>query len=141
MDSNVTEIIEETPTVEEQTTEEENPQLEKLKERIPYDEVVFGTQENYEKVLLNLLEDSKNIALEEIYPFKDFYEMELPRKYLNWQLRACVEIFNLADKNGIISYSENGLSWTKDTGSLSKSLMGALTRRAGVPRSEDEEDV
>ena len=138
MEENVTneEIVEETPV-----EEEVNPQLEKLKERIPYDEVVFGTQENYEKVLLNLLEDSKNIALEEIYPFRDFYEMEHQKKYLNWQLRACVEIFNLADKNGIISYSENGLSWTKDTGSLSKSLMGALTRRAGVPRSEDEEDV
>ena len=141
MEDNVTneEIVEETPTQE--TPSEENPQLEKLEERIPYDEVVFGSQENYEKVLLNLLEDAKNIALEEIYPFRDFYEMDLPKKYLNWQLRACVELYNLADKNGIISYSENGLSWTKDTGSLSKSLMGALTRRAGVPRSEDEEDV
>ncbi len=143
MNSDVTneEIVEETPTTEEQTIDEENPQLEALKKRIPYDEVVFGTEENYEQVLNDLLEDAKNIALEEIYPFKDFSKLDLPKKYLNWQLRACVELFNLADKNGIISYSENGLSWTKDTGSLSKSLMGALTRRAGVPRSEDEEDV
>lgn len=141
MEDNVTnEEIIETPITEANDTEQD-PQLVALKERIPYDEVIFGTPENYEKVLVNLLEDAKYIALEEIYPFKDFYGMDLPKKYLNWQLRACVEIFNLADKNGIISYSENGLSWTKDTGSLSKSLMGALTRRAGVPRSEDEEDV
>lgn len=137
MEENVTneEIVEETPT------NEGNPQLDKLKQRIPYDETVFGTQENYENVLLNLLEDAKNIALEVIYPFHDFYELELPKKYQNWQLRACVELYNLGDKNGIISYSENGLSWTKDTGSLSKNLMGALTPQIGVPRSEDEEDV
>ena len=139
-DNVVNEETIETP-ISEETPTEQNTQLEKLKERIPYDETVFGSQETYEKVLLNLLEDAKYIALEEIYPFRDFYEMELPKKYLNWQLRACVEIYNLADKNGVISYSENGLSWTKDTGSLSKSLMGALTRRAGVPRNEDEEDV
>lgn len=141
MEDNVTneEIVEETPT--EETPTESDPQLDKLKERIPYDEVIFGSEETYNKVLTNLLEDAKNIALEEIYPFQDFYELELPRKYLNWQIRAAVELYNLGDKNGIISYSENGLSWTKDTGSLSKSLMGALTRQVGVPRSEDEEDV
>ena len=119
----------------------EKQQLEKLKDRIPYDETIFGLYTNYENVLKNLLEDAKNIALEEIYPFQDFSQIKLPNKYLNWQLRACVELYNLADKNGIISYSENGLSWTKDTGSLSKSLMGALTRKVGVPRSEDDEDV
>lgn len=130
--------------MEDNVTEEktiEEMQLEKLEDRIPYDENIFVDEDTYEKVLTNLLEDAKNIALEEIYPFKDFYQLDLPKKYLNWQLRAAVELYNLGDKNGIISYAENGLSWTKDSGSLSKSLMGALTRRAGVPRNEDEEDV
>ncbi len=136
MEENVTneEIVEETPV-----EEEVNPQLEKLKERIPYDEVIFGTQENYEKVLLNLLEDSKNIALEEIYPFRDFYEMELPKKYLNWQLRACVEIFNLADKNGIISYSENGLSFSRMEDGISSDLLDELIPKAGKLKRTEEE--
>lgn len=146
MEENVTnenEEIVETPVENTEPTEneEENPQLEALKGRIPYDEVIFGSQENYEYVLGTLLEDSKYIALSEIYPFKDFYDMDLPRKYLNWQLRCCVELYNLGDKNGIISYSENGLSWTRESGKLSKSLMGELTRKVGVPRSEEELDV
>lgn len=131
--------MEENVTNEEKTIEE--IQLEKLKERIPYDDTLFGSNENYENVLNNLLEDSKNIALSEIYPFQDFYELELPKKYLNWQLRASVELFNLGDKNGIISYSENGLSWTKESGRLSKSLMSEITRKVGVPRKEEELDV
>lgn len=116
-------------------------QLKNLRIRIPYDEEIFETYNNYTNVLKSLLEDTKNLALSEIYPFTDYYELELPKKYLNWQLRACVELYNLADKKGILSYSENGLSWTKDTGGLSKSLMSEITRRIGVPRSEDELDV
>ena len=112
-------------------------QLEKLKNRIPYDEDTFENEEIYIKALEELLEDSKNIALAEIYPHEDFSEYEIPKKYLNWQLRACVELYNLADKNGIISYSENGLSWTKDSGNLSKDLMRELTRKAGVPKKEN----
>lgn len=136
MEENVTneELTEETPTIEEQ-------QLALLEKRIPYDEDIFGSQENYEDVLNNLLEDAKYIALAEIYPFQDFSLLDLPKKYLNWQIRASVELYNLGDKDGILSYSENGLSWTKESGRLSKSLMGELTRKIGVPRKEDELDV
>ena len=132
--------MEENVTNEEEKTIEEI-QLENLKARIVYDETIFGSEENYENVLKSLLEDSKNIALAEIYPFHDFYELDLPKKYLNWQIRASVELYNLGDKDGILSYSENGLSWTKESGRLSKSLMGELTRKVGIPRKEDELDV
>lgn len=114
-------------------------QLEKLKLRIPFDEDIFGRYSNYVNFLNNLLEDAKNIALAEIYPFEDYSELELPNKYLNWQIRASVELYNLGDKNGILAYSENGLSWTKDSGNLSKSLMGEITRKAGVPKKEEVE--
>lgn len=136
MEENVTNN-EEVVNEEEKTIEE--IQLEKLKERIPNDEDIFG--DNYETILKNLLEDAKNIALAEIYPFQDFYEYDLPKKYLNWQIRAAIELYNLGDKNGIISYSENGLSWTKENGSLSKSLMSEITRKIGVPRKEEDLDV
>lgn len=137
MEDNVTN--EENNNETEQTIQE--LQLEKLKRRIPYDEDIFGNNETYEAVLEDLLEDAKNIALAEIYKFEDFYEYDLPKKYLNWQLRASVELYNLGDKKGILSYSENGLAWTKDSGSLSKDLMGELTRFAKSPRKDEELDV
>ena len=120
-------ITNEVPTIEEQ-------QLIRLKNRIPYDVDIFQTEDIYESVLKNLLEDSKNIALSEIYPFEDYSELELPNKYLNWQIRACIELYNLGDKSGITNYSENGLSWTKNSGRLSKELMSEITRKVGVPK-------
>lgn len=138
MEDNVTNDETQEETQEETQVE---TQLDKLKRRIPYDEDVFESQETYEGVLEDLLEDAKNIALAEIYKFEDFYEYELPKKYSNWQLRAAVELFNLGDKKGILSYSENGLAWTKDSGSLSKDLMGELTRFAKSPRKDEELDV
>lgn len=115
-------------------------QLDILKRKIPYEDIIFNNEDNYIKVLEDLLDDAKHIALSTIYPFKDTYNMELPKKYLNWQIRAAVELYNLGDKQGIISYSENGLAWTKDTDSLSKTLMNELTSKVGVPRKEDEQD-
>jgi hypothetical protein len=113
----------------------QDTQLERLKLRIPFDEDTFEDFNKYIQLLEMLLEDSKNIALSEIYPYEDFSEMELPKKYLNWQIRASVELYNLGDKDGIISYSENGLSWTKDSSRLSKALMSEITRKAGVPKN------
>lgn len=107
-------------------------QIDKLKMRIPYDELVFTTQNNYENVLNCLLEDTKYIALSTLYPFEDFAEYDLPEKYYNWQIRASVELYNLTGREGIISYSENGLSWTRDSGSLSKRLMNELVSKAGI---------
>jgi hypothetical protein len=144
MEDNVTNdenvVVDDNNNSEEEPTIEEI-QLAKLKIRIPYDEDIFGNNETYEATLTVLLEDAKHIALAEIYKFEDFYDYDLPMKYLNWQLRAAVELYNLGDKKGILSYSENGLAWTKDSGSLSKDLMGELTRFAKSPRKDEELDV
>lgn len=135
--------------MEEEITEEENvqadsPQLAKLKVKIPYDEDIFGNNENWVTVLNDLLEDSQSILLETLYPFlDDFTNVEVPKAYLNWQLRCCVELYNMADKQGITNYSENSLSWTKLSDGLSNSLMNKLTSHVGVPRptiTEDEGD-
>jgi len=127
---------------EEETSEEENPQLTKLKKKIPYDEDVFETTENYEDVLNDLLDDSKDILLETLYPFDDFTDLEVPTQYYGWQLRCCVELYNMADKQGITNYSENSLSWTKLSDGLSNSLMNKITSKVGVPKKkEEEEDV
>jgi hypothetical protein len=112
-------------------------QLEKLKVKIPYDEDIFETNENYEVVLKDLLEDSKNILLETLYPFEDSTDLAVPKRYYGWQLRCCVELYNLADKQGITNYSENSLSWTKLSDGLSNSLMNSITSHVGVLKSVD----
>ena len=113
-------------------------QLEELKVKIPYDEDIFESEENWVVVLTDLLKDSAYILLETLYPFDDFATYLIPRKYYNWQLRCCVELYNLADKQGITNYAENTISWTKLSDGLSNSLMSKVTSKVGVPRSRDD---
>ena len=115
-------------------------QLDLLKERIEYDENIFTDNETYEKVLNRLLEDSKYIALSLRYPYKDYSTMELPLKYYNWQLRCCEEIYNSIGTEGIKSYSENGLSWTKDSGYISYELRGEIEPIVGYIEDGDEDE-
>ena len=112
-------------------------QLDLLKERIEYDENIFTDNETYEKVLNRLLDDSKYIALSLRYPYKDYSTMELPLKYYNWQLRCCEEIYNSIGTEGIKSYSENGLSWTKDSGYISYELRGEIEPIVGYIEESD----
>lgn len=120
--------------------EVKNTQLKKLKDRIPYDEDIFESETIYLQVLNDLLEDSKFIALEILFPYEDYSEYELPSKYNNWQLRACVELYNLADKAGITNYSENGISWSKLSDGLSNKLMESLTSKVGIPKRKESEE-
>lgn len=105
-----------------------------LEERIPMSITGITVASDYDAMIDALLEDSKNIALSNIYPFKDWSKLDLPTKYYNWQIRAAIELYNLADKAGIKSYSENGLSWSKSTDLLSQGLMEEITPRVGVLR-------
>lgn len=119
----------------------ETTQLDKLKLKIPYDVNIFVSDANYVLVLNDLLTDIKWIALEILFPYEDYSTYELPIKYNNWQLRACVELYNLADKQGIINYAENGISWSKKIDGLSSSLMNSLIPKVGVPKKVVVEDV
>ena len=107
-------------------------QKEILEKRIPMDITGITDDEVYNDMIDALLEDSKNIALSNIYPFKDWSSLDLPKKYYNWQIRAAIELYNLADKAGIKSYSENGLSWSKATDLLSEGLMEEIIPKVGV---------
>ena len=115
-----------------------NEQLEKLKSRIPYDEDIFDNVENYQTALEELLEDSKSIALETLYPYEDTSEMDLPARYYNWQIRCCLELYQLADKSGLTNYAENGITWAKLSDGLSNFLMNKLISKVGVPKQDDE---
>lgn len=116
-------------------------QLDLLKKRIEYDETIFTNNETYESVLNRLLEDSKNIALSLRFPYKDYSKIELPNKYNNWQIRCCEELYNSIGNQGIKSYSENGLSWTRDSGYISYELRNEIEPFVGYIEEEVEEDA
>lgn len=112
-------------------------QQEALERRIKYDEDMFNDLNNYKNIITDLLADSEYIGLSILFPFRDFSTIKLPKKYYNWQIRCCVELYNLAGKADIASYSENGLSWTKFKSGLSLDLLNELTPRVGTPKSAD----
>lgn len=116
-------------------------QLELLKTRITYNEDVFGNYNVYEKVLTRLLEDSKFIALSLRFPYEDYSSMELPIKYKNWQLRCCEELYRNIGTQGIKSYSENGLAWTRDSAYITHELSSEIEPMVGfikIPSESDE---
>ena len=121
-------------------TETTTTQSDLLKQRIIYDELVFETKEKYEQVIDKLLEDSKNIALSLRYPYQDYSNKELPNKYKNWQLRCSEELYQGIGTIGIKSYSENGLSWTKDSAYITKELMNEIEPVIGYIVKEEEND-
>lgn len=107
-------------------------QLEKLEERIPYDSSPFDEMSEYYETLTHLLDDSESIALSDLYPFEDWSQKELPKRLYNWQLRACVEISNFLGKEGLLSYSENGLSYSKLKDGLSYDLQSEIIPNVGT---------
>ena len=116
-------------------------QFDLLKERIEYDKEVFTDNDTYSKVLNRLLEDSKYVCLSLRYPYEEDWDIELPKKYKNWQLRCCVEIYEQIGTIGIKSYAENGLSWTRDSTYISNELRGEIEPMVGwIKESSDDED-
>lgn len=86
-----------------------------------------------DEIFLSKLDDAKWIALDTLYPFNKEIT-ELPDRYLNWQVRCAIELYELIGQNGYISYSENGLSYSRASEYVSKQLMNELTPKADVPR-------
>lgn len=117
-------------------------QLDLLKDRIEYDERIFGKKQTYEVCLERLLEDSKHIALSLRYPYQDTTDMSLPIRYYNWQLRCSVELYQAIGNEGIKSYAENGLSWTRDSGYVSYELRNEIEQIVGyiIPNEDSEEE-
>lgn len=109
----------------------ENELLNKLKDRIRFTDRTFESEEEYERVLNSLLEDSKYIALSLYAPYED-NEISLPKKYDNWLVRCSVELFNGMGTAGLRSYAENGLSWTRDSDYISKGLRDEIEPLIGV---------
>lgn len=109
----------------------------KLKNKIPRNEDMF-TQEEYNSMIDDLLEDSYDIAMSLLYPLEDYSSYTLPTRYLGWQLRCCIELYNMADKQGFSSYAENGLSFTKLSDGLSNYLVSQIVPFAKPPQKREE---
>ena len=114
----------------------------KLMKKIKYDKDIYGDMSNFELIIEDLIETSKYMALSLKYPFlEDYSKIEVPTKYKNWQYRCCIELHKLAGKEGITSYSENGLSWSKLTDGLPQSLLEEIIPRVGVPKKDILEEI
>lgn len=116
-----------------------NSQKEKLQRRIKYDADIWDNKKDYENALEDLLEDSENIGLSILYPFEDFSEKQFPKKYYNWQIRCCIELYGLAGKMNVASYSENSLSWTMFKSGLPLDLINELVPKVGVPKRKESD--
>ena len=103
--------------------------------------LVVSVLETYIKVLNRLLDDSKFIALSIRFPYQDYSNMDLPNKYKNWQLRCCQELYQSIGTEGIKSYAENGLSWTRDSGYISYELRNEIESIVGYIEEEPIEEV
>ena len=123
-------------------TEMEEQILDRLEERIPYNETIFGKKTNYDFILEDIILHARSIGLSRVYPFYDYSTKTLPTKYTEWQYKCCIELYNLADKSGFSSYSENGLNWDKMTDGISRQLLDELVSKPGIPSKvkEDEDE-
>ena len=115
-------------------------QFDLLKERIEYDKDIFTNNDIYTKVLSRLLEDSKYVGLSLRFPYQDYSNMELPKKYKNWQIRCCTEIYEQIGTIGLKSYAENGLSWTRDSTYISNELRSEIEPMIGYITKDDEDE-
>lgn len=121
--------------------EELKKQLEALKTRIPYEIGIHENKKVYEQILTDLLNDTKFICLSLLFPYENYADYKLPTRYYNWQLRACVELYNLADKVSVKDYSENGISWSRLKDGLSLNLTNEIMSNVYVPDDEDDRNV
>lgn len=98
-------------------------------------EILENIEDNSkDEIFKQKLKQAKYIALETLYPFDKTIETLPLRVENDWQIRCAIELYNKMGEEGYTSYSENGLSYTKNTGLVSKELMEELIPKADVPR-------
>lgn len=98
-------------------------QLERLKIRIP--------ENNSDAELEELLESAKAVILSRRFPFGEQPD-EIEKRYFDLQLRIAVEMYNKRGVEGQTSHSENGVSRSYSSASVSEELLREITPKAGV---------
>lgn len=98
-------------------------QLERLKIRIP--EKVIDAE------LEDLLESAKAVILSRRFPFGE-HPIDIEDRYKDLQIRIAVEMFNKRGAEGETAHSENGVSRSYSSASVSDELLREITPKAGV---------
>lgn len=98
-------------------------QLERLKIRI--------TESINDIELEDILESAKAVILSRRFPFAEQPE-ELENKYKDLQIRIAVEMIAKRGAEGETAHSENGVSRSYSSASVSEELLREITPKAGV---------
>lgn len=98
-------------------------QLERLKLRI--------TEKVTDVELEDILESAKAVILSRRFPFSEWPE-EIEPKYKDLQIRIAVEMFNKQGAEGETAHSENGVSRSYASASVSEDLLKEITPKVGV---------
>jgi hypothetical protein len=97
--------------------------LERLKLRIP--------ENDNELELVDVLDSAKAVILSRRYPFGE-QPTEIEKKYEDLQVRIAIELYNKRGVEGQTSHSENGVSRSYASASVSEELLREITPKAGV---------
>lgn len=98
-------------------------QFERLKIRI--------TEKVSDEMLTDILESAKAVILSRRFPFGE-QPTEIEDRYKDLQIRIAVEMFNKQGAEGETAHSENGVSRTYSSASVSEELLREITPKAGV---------
>lgn len=98
-------------------------QLDRLKIRI--------TEKTNDVELEDILESAKAVILSRRFPFGE-QPAEIEDKYKDLQIRIAVEMFSKRGAEGETSHSENGVSRSYASASVSEDLLKEITPKAGV---------
>ena len=80
-----------------------------------------------EELLLTYLEDAKGIVLNRRYPFGYPEGTEVEPRYETVQVKIAVELYSKMGAEGQTAHSENGISRTYESASVSHSLLNMIT--------------
>jgi len=105
--------------------------LERMKAQIGDDSVS-------EELLLTYLEDAKSIVLNRRYPFGYPEGTEMEPKYETVQVKIALELFSKQGAEGEVSHSENGISRSYESSSISPSLLGMIVPKVGGVNAKSE---
>ena len=98
-------------------------QLERLKIRI--------TENITDAELEDILESAKAVILSRRFPFTEWPE-EIEAKYKDLQIRIAVEMVAKRGAEGETAHSENGVSRSYASASVSEDLLKEITPKVGV---------
>ena len=98
-------------------------QLERLKIRI--------TENTTDAELEDILESAKAVILSRRFPFGE-HPSEIENRYKDLQIRIAVEMYNKRGAEGETAHSENGISRSYASASVSEDLLREITPKVGV---------